>query len=163
MNQPSSPINGMPINSMQVGNMKTMMQGNASQKGFTLMELMIVVAIIAIISAISYPSYQASVRKTNRGEGMAALMEVAQRLERCYTVDGRYDNVTSCPDATVNPAGGVTPRGMYTITMARAAKTYTLTATPLAAEQVKDTLCGSFTVDNTGKKAATGTTPTKCW
>jgi Tfp pilus assembly protein PilE len=52
---------------------------------------------------------------------------------------------------------------MYNITMVRTPTTYTLTAVPLAAEQVKDTLCGSFTIDNTGKKLATGSTPTKCW
>jgi type IV pilus assembly protein PilE len=50
-------------------------------KGFTLIELMIVVAIIAILAAIAYPSYQEYVRKTKRIEMQAAMQDVAVQLQ----------------------------------------------------------------------------------
>lgn len=58
---------------MQIGN---------QQKGFTLIELMIVVAIIGIISAIAYPSYQNYVKKTKRVEVQAELLSIANHLQR---------------------------------------------------------------------------------
>ncbi len=54
----------------------------ASPKGFTLIELMIVVAIIGILATIAYPSYQDQVRKSRRASAMIAVEEVAQAQER---------------------------------------------------------------------------------
>ena len=42
-------------------------------KGFTLIELMIVVAIVGIVAAIAYPSYQEQVAKSRRGDCSGAL------------------------------------------------------------------------------------------
>lgn len=129
-------------------------------KGFTLIELMIVVAIIAIITSIGYPSYQDSVRKGNRADGLATITETAQRLERCYTSYGSYNNA-NCPvqsGATINSA-----RAHYKVDVTSASSTYTLVATPVSGQQLKDTKCTTFTVDNTGKKTATGSDYLHCW
>lgn len=59
-------------------------------KGFTLIELMIVIAIVAVLAAIAMPSYQEYVRKTNRAEAQAEMLEVAQRLQRFKIANFSY-------------------------------------------------------------------------
>jgi type IV pilus assembly protein PilE len=128
-------------------------------RGFTLIELMIVVAIIAIISAIAYPSYQDSVRKTNRSDAMDTMLSTAQRLERCYTSYGSYDNV-NCPVQT--GASITSAKAHYKVDVTSAASIYSLKATPISTQQLKDTKCATFELDNTGKKTSTPAGNT-CW
>ena len=127
------------------------------EQGFTLIELMIVVVIIAIISAIAYPSYQNSVRKANRADALDTLLDTAQRLERCFTSFGSYDNASCTVPASIN-----SPHAHYTIAVTPTASTYTLTATPVSAQQLLDTPCTSFTLTNTGLKTSTPVGST-CW
>lgn len=125
------------------------------QHGFTLIELMIVVAIVALLAAIAYPSYQRYVEKARRADGLAALHEAAQRLERCYTQNNTY---VGCPVA------GTSPDGFYAIAAtAQTATAFTLTATPQNA-QAGDTRCGTYTLQSTGARAASGSLGTDlCW
>lgn len=53
-------------------------------KGFTLIEVLVVIAIISILSAIAYPSYIEQVNRSKRAEGQAALVELAARLQEYY-------------------------------------------------------------------------------
>lgn len=129
-------------------------------QGFTLIEVMIVVAIVAIIAAVAYPSYQDSIRKTNRSDGMNTLTETAQRLERCFTANGSYNNA-NCPIQDGDEI--VSTKSHYTITVDVDASTFTLTAAPLSGTQLGDTRCGSLTLNNTGQKGATGSDGTRCW
>ena len=83
-------------------------------KGFTLIELMIVVAVIGIIAAIAYPSYQDQVMSTRRGDAQGALMAFASSMERYYTQNGSYlgaagngspiNATLTPPDASVFPS-----------------------------------------------------------
>ncbi|ABI56209.1 type IV pilin protein [Alkalilimnicola ehrlichii MLHE-1] len=66
--------------------------------GFTLIEVMIVVVIVGILASIAYPLYTNQVIRGERSDGQAALMSVAQRMERMYTRDNEYSvpgNLTS--------------------------------------------------------------------
>ena len=58
---------------------------NRNVRGFTLIEVLIVVAIVGILAAIAIPSYQDYVRRAARSSAAAALMEDAQYMERHYT------------------------------------------------------------------------------
>jgi type IV pilus assembly protein PilE len=127
-------------------------------KGFTLIELMIVVAIIAIVASIAVPSYSEYIMRSRRTEAKAALQQAAIWLEKAQTASGVY------PVALPTSLSGV-PSGLYTITIAFAAGVYTLTATPTGAQATDK--CGAFTLDAVGARNVVGATSpmdrTQCW
>lgn len=135
------------------------------QKGFTLIELMIVVAIIGVITAIAYPSYLDSVRKSNRADAKASLNDTAQRLQRCFTTYNTY-NSEDCAIAESLKDGATIDSGenLYVISAALAATTFTLTATPVdGTTQASDSQCGNFTLTNAGVRGASGALGVDCW
>ncbi|MGV8805278.1 MAG: type IV pilin protein [Polaromonas sp.] len=132
------------------------------QRGFTLIELMIVVAVVAILSAIALPSYNEYIRRSHRAEARAALLQAAQWMERAATANGTYPLTAAFP-----PSLTTIQSLRYNITLLSASGlTYTLTATPAGA-QVGDK-CGSYTLDQAGTRGAASKTPpdaliTECW
>lgn len=132
-----------------------------TNKGFTLIELMITVVIVAILASVAYPSYTEHVRKARRTDATVSLLELAQFMERYYTSNGRYtaDALGNAPALpfTKSPKDG-TDR-FYALALNNlTATTYTLTAVPQQADR-----CGTLTLTNTGVKQATGGTVDECW
>ena len=78
------------------------------RRGFTLIEMVIVVAIAGILAAIAFPSYQNSVRKTRRTNAEADLVQLSQFMERIYTENGSYMRGGASPALpfTVSPQDG---------------------------------------------------------
>lgn len=66
------------------------LKGCGAMRGFTLIELMIVVAVIGILAAIAYPAYTDSVLKGKRAQARTALMELMQQQERYMTQYNTY-------------------------------------------------------------------------
>jgi type IV pilus assembly protein PilE len=70
-------------------------------RGFTLVELMMVVVIVSILAAIAIPSFTYFMKKSRRGDTEAAMMDIAQR-EQQYLNDSRaYAASTTALNTTV--------------------------------------------------------------
>lgn len=128
-------------------------------KGFSLIELLIVVAIIGILATIGMGFYGDHVLSSNRTDGRAALTETAASLEKCRSLYGAY-NHANCRTATAY----TTDKGLYTISAPTLTDTtFVLNAAPQLG-QVNDADCLTLTLDNTGLKGATGgLPPIECW
>jgi type IV pilus assembly protein PilE len=122
-------------------------------RGFTLIELMIVVVIVAVLAAIAYPSYQEQMRKTRRSQAKADLLETTQGFERQFTMSRDYTTYTSDQwTFTTSPRDAADGSQYYDISLSgdATATTYKLQAVP-ANSQTSDR-CGTLTIDSTGKK-----------
>jgi type IV pilus assembly protein PilE len=131
-------------------------------RGFTLLELMIVVAIIALLAAIAYPIYTKQTRKARRAEARRAIAELALREER-YRIDhAAYGDCGAIltPTTCGNYNGGLKN---YTVAVGATlnATDYTLTATPKG-DQAKDA-CGTFTWAWSSGTATKSPTTEGCW
>jgi type IV pilus assembly protein PilE len=82
-------------------------------KGFTLIELMIVVVVVAILAAVAYPSYRESVKRGNRRAAQAVMMEIVNREHQYFIANRIYAdtaalNYTLPPDVSGNYTHAVT-------------------------------------------------------
>ena len=136
-----------------------------SQRGFTLIELMIVVAVVGILTAIAMPSYSEYIRRGHRADARAGLLQAQQWLERAATATGNYpaslaSSLTWSGDPSKRYLISYTPTG-------NPVSSFVLTATRRGA-QTGDR-CGNFTLTNTGVQDlapgsfATGVTAAECW
>jgi len=132
--------------------------------GFTLIELMISVAVIAILAAIALPAYQTYIRKSRRAEAKTALLDLAAREERYYTVNNTYTTAAAALGYASLPTNlGTNSTPDYSLSIVTGAgNAFQLQAAPLN-DQLNDA-CGTYTLDNFGNQApATGTDGSTCW
>ncbi|WP_444920982.1 type IV pilin protein [Microbulbifer sp. CnH-101-G] len=137
----------------------------SNNRGFTLIELMIVVAIVGIIAGIAYPSYMESVRKSNRAEAKVFLNDTAQRLQRCFTAYSAYNDDNCSVAGDISGGNSLdTENGYYSITGVLTATTFTLSAKPVSTSmQGGDSGCTDFTLNQAGVKNASGKNAANCW
>ena len=134
-------------------------------RGFTLIELMVVVVIASILLGIAVPSYMSQIRKSRRTDAKTALLELAGREERFMTTNGAtYSTLAADMGYTAFPQ--VVGSGYYQIQVPVVCNTgpcagglpapsFTITAVPVAgSSQAQDLPCQSFTVDSTGRQTA---------
>jgi type IV pilus assembly protein PilE len=140
-----------------------------SAKGFTLIELMVVVVIVAILAAIAIPGYTSQIRKSRRTDARNALLDAAAREERFYATNNYY-SVTSS-DLGYGAAWSAYVVGGNYYSLSAGACTivnthctdYTFTATAINS-QAKDTACTALTLTSVGAQLSTGSaTAATCW
>jgi type IV pilus assembly protein PilE len=121
-------------------------------RGFSLLELIIVVAIAAILAAVATSTYGSYVLRSRRADARQALMTIAHGEERWYATYNRYtDDLRQFgyPDG----AAATSPHGYYELALAvdgDAAQSFTVTAIPVQV-QAGD-VCGSLSIDSRGNK-----------
>ena len=128
-----------------------------SNRGFTLIEIMIVIAIIGIVVTIAAPLLTEYVKKGHRSEIAGLLTEQAQLLERFHSKNNVYSNATGLSAGNEH----------YSITATLADQTFLLTAVRKADSSMAADKCGDFTLNNTGAmsviNAAADVTSKDCW
>ena len=148
------------------------------RRGFTLIELMIVVLVIAVLAGLALSGYQKQVRKSRRAEAKQLLADLSQRQEKYRSNNATYgscDQVNAPSNCagfnngtyyavTVSfPGSGTCPSGANKGN----ANSYILTATPIAGkDQVNDSACTTLVLTSdcgTVTKTATGSDTSNCW
>ena len=138
-----------------------------SRRGFTLIEVMIVVAIVAILTMLALPSYTDYVRRGQLPEAFANLSDLRVKLEQYYQDNRAYATSGTTCATGASWAPPTTPSGAkyfsYTCTTSGTFQTYTLTATGATGRVVGSV----YTLTTDGTKATTkfkGSTVSKaCW
>lgn len=128
----------------------------SSERGFTLIEVMVVVAIIAILAMIALPSYQDYLRRGQIAEGVSALSEARIKMEQYF-----QDNRTYV-------SGGV---GAYPCSSPPSSKYFTFACSGQTTSAFKITATGKgnltgFAYDINQSDVRTSTTPWgsgTCW
>jgi len=116
-------------------------QINHAQKGFTLIELMIVVAIIGILAAVAIPAYQDYIARAQVSEAFSMTSGMKTTIAEYAQINGEY------PDAATTPAvADIGVAGEYA-DAAVTADTGVITVTMKAAGEVAATVAdGTITL-----------------
>lgn len=149
----------------------TSFKTQSSSKGFTLLEILIVVVIIAILAAIALPSYLTYVVRTQRGEALRVANEITAMLGRHQAVTYRYDRT---PSGAVIDTALLTGMGLDRAPVETSAtQTHSIVfATPPTATayrlditrvDTRDPNCVTMTLSSTGARTASPGSVAECW
>jgi type IV pilus assembly protein PilE len=151
-------------------------------KGFTLIELMIVVGIIGAILVFALPSYVEQMKKSRRNDAKTVLVTLAQLQESFYIDNGNRYAANLVGDASLNchtkgicvksGDGAISVEGYYQLgieagSTGNLATSFLIKATALAGgAQKNDSKCKVFSIDSRGRKLsydASNTASEHCW
>lgn len=127
----------------------------ASQRGFTLIEVMLVVAIVLILAAVAVPAYTAHIQRGNRAAAQTVMMDLASKQEQYLLVNRSYGDAAALLGSAYTLPPELVTKYDYTIVPAMSPEpTFLITFTPKGPQASDVTL----TLNNTGVK-----TPADKW
>lgn len=122
-----------------------------NKRGFTLLEIIIVIIIIGVLASLALPRFFKTVEFSRASEALANLSSIRSAMQRCYVIDNAY---TACGVWTAldieDPNLIATRLFDYTFT-AIGLTTFTITATRVAGAPA-----GAITLEQDGRKTGTG-------
>ncbi|KTD24916.1 MULTISPECIES: type IV pilin protein [Legionella] len=126
-------------------------------KGFSFIELMIVIIIISILAVFAYPSYHYFITQTRRVDGQTALLQLANRMEEYYSKAHTYRGATIATGGLTDVLSKPTSeQNGYELKIIEQTDTYfNLHAIPTKAQALADTLCQTLTFNSLGIKGIT--------
>ncbi|HEY2815861.1 MAG TPA: type IV pilin protein [Casimicrobiaceae bacterium] len=131
------------------------------QRGFTLIEMMIVAALVGVLAAIAYPSYSQYQKRAKRSAAETFMMDVANRQQQYFLDQRIYAGDTTCTTtglATLSVTVPVEVSGFYDVCIIQAnatpPPTFTIRATPKAGSMMAGD--GILTLDDRGNKLVGG-------
>lgn len=122
------------------------------QRGFTLIELLVVLVIIGILATIAYPAYTKYVERGQRADAQAVMLDIAGRLERCYTQNYSYEGCESAQKKVNDAQSKLYVKGFD---IESAVGDYTVKAED--GTRAKED-CETLTLESNGER-----TPAECW
>lgn len=128
-----------------------------NNKGFTLVELLVIIGIIAVLATISIPMYSNYRISAYRAAAKAALVEGAQNMERYFTRNNTYAGATTGDTAAGAQVLSTTEGTKYLLTFQPGSVTTATTTTTFtirAAPYFTDAKCGYLEITQTGAKSS---------
>ena len=121
-------------------------------KGFSLVELIMVIAVIAILASMAFPLYESYFKNSRRTDAQSIMLDIQLTQERYRVNSPAY--------GTLADLGFMPSSEYYTFAVSgNSATTYTITATAMSGTtQANDTGCTSMSIDQASTR-----TPADCW
>ena len=137
---------------------------HTKSRGFSLIELLVVIVVLGTLTTLAMSSYQNYVRKAQRSKAKADLLELTQLIERNFTESNRFDQDAAGNAYTLafttSPRTGKTSYNISFPAGQPTATTYIVQAVPAGS----DPLCGTLTLNQAGVRTESGTgTVADCW
>jgi type IV pilus assembly protein PilE len=132
-------------------------QTGTACRGFTLIEVIVVMTMLAILAAIAIPNYSDYVLRSHRSSAQSFVADIASRQAQFFLDRRTYAATVAALNLTAPPE--LAARYAFAINVvAGPPPGFTVTATPTGS-QVNDR-CGALTINQAGAKGAAGT---RCW
>ena len=153
-------------------------QVSTRARGFSLIELMIVIAIVGVLAAVALPNYNRYIARASRADARSQLLQAAQFMQRFYSANDRFD-VDRSNNAVLDqmpanlkqsPADG---NALYMLAIPAGTLTnasYVLQMVPVEGTRMANDECATLTFSSTGIRgvlvdgvAASATVRDACW